>query len=169
MPLITICDGCGQEIGSDSREGRYELEIPTGDEWWASERLTFHSRDCLAWWLDRTDPDGAFCPRCAPDALPAGADSPTPVSEDHYGLRFRGPLDPDVLYTVPFIDGERADRVVELLCGENGWAIMHDLDRRICPIHHDYLVRVVYGDVRVESLNREPSVPATDHDILSVT
>lgn len=152
MPLITTCDGCGEEIEGVT-QGRYELEIPTGDEWWASERLTFHSRACLALWVDRTDPDGAFCPQCAAHALPPGAESPTRVNDRHYAVRFG--YDPDILYTVPLIDGERADCVIELLCGEDGWAIVHDLDRPICPIHHDLLVRVVYGNVSVHDLGTE--------------
>ena len=153
MPLITICDGCGEEIEGGVTQGRYELEIPTGSEWWASERLTFHGRGCLAPWVDRTDPDGTFCPQCAPDALPPGADSPERVSEDHYGIRFDDGQ--DVYHVVPLIDGERTDYVTELLCGENGWAIIHVPEAPRCPIHEDFQVMVVYGNVTVTDRRTE--------------
>lgn len=162
MPLITICDGCGEEIEGVT-QGRYELEIPTGSEWWASERLTFHGRGCLALWVDRTDPDGTFCPQCAPDALPPGADSPTPVSDGHHALRFATHdqrmqyIDslfdkcPRPAHFQPIIDGHKvpADvRIIEVMCGEDGWAIAEMRDE-FCDVHHVNLLRVNRGNVSV--------------------
>ena len=163
MPLITICDGCWQEIDSDVQEGRFELEVPSdADMWWASDRLVFHGRACLALWVDRTDPDGAFCPQCAPDALPPGADSPERVSQNHYAVRFatREKIEQHVgsLFGAcppperirPFIDGEDASErlIVELMAGDDGWALTEVVG--LCPIHHCYRLSVIYGNVSVE-------------------
>lgn len=166
MPLITICDGCGEEIEGVT-QGRYELEIPTGNEWWASERLTFHGRACLALWVDRTDPDGTFCPQCAPDALPPGAESPERISENHYAVRFAtrefveqyvGSIFgecPQPGHIRPIVNGAdvTGGRIRELLTGEDGWALAESTIT--CPLHGCFRVQALYGNVSIERI--EPS------------
>lgn len=101
-------------------------------------------------------PGRTYCKSCDADKMPTFGW----LGEGHLSMRIWDECSPNLSFTevLPFIDGRPCFRTLEVMAGRKGWAIVCVGSCDAC--RGDRLLKIIYGDVRVELATSRKDIAA---------